>query len=73
MFHLQKQTVSRFRPPTKFEYAQNQNVDVSDTSFTYCPQLEEITQSAGGSEDCLSINIYVPDGVTSTMPVMVWI
>jgi len=63
----------RFRPPTKFEYAQNQNVDVSDTSFTYCPQLEEITQSAGGSEDCLSINIYVPDGVTSTMPVMVWI
>ena len=62
-------------------YNYNQtNVDVSRESKIQCPQFNFITKEIDGQEDCLLLNIYVPDIAipgskinTTKLPVMVWI
>ena len=55
-------------------------VDVSSESKIQCPQSNFITKGIDGQEDCLLLNIYVPDIAmpgskinTTKLPVMVWI
>lgn len=41
-----------------------------------CPQKENIMMGLtlkNMDEDCLNLNVFVPDGAVSTLPVMVWI
>ena len=55
-------------------------VDVSSESKMQCSQFNFITKGIDGQEDCLLLNIYVPDIAMSgskintiKLPVMVWI
>ena len=57
----------------------NNNVfhDVSKESHVKCPQLSLFSKAKKGQEDCLMLNIYVPEVEfsrrTRKLPVMVWI
>ena len=62
----------RFRPPFPFESNSN-TFDVSQESTVQCPQLKNY-YLPDGQEDCLLLNIYVPEkSEGQTLPVMFWI
>ena len=54
----------RFAPPVAFveEPSRNATIDASGISEVMCPQLRE-TGAVVGQEDCLTLNIYVPEQV----------
>jgi para-nitrobenzyl esterase len=69
-------TVGRFRwtPPRRFgRYSGVLNA----TQFgNVCPQFNALVGTQIGDENCLFLNVYVPNGLTSSetrLPVMVWI
>ena len=72
----------RFKPPEMF-VPKEPTYDVSGTSTITCPQLASSFFSikegiTNGQEDCLLLNIYVPESVinqidNTKVPVMVWI
>ena len=69
----------RFKSPQPYKY-DKKLVDVSTESNVYCPQIDYFSKKEYYDEDCLVINIYIPDialpDVTngkSKLPVMFWI
>ena len=66
----------RFKPPQSF-IAGEAMFDVSGESNVVCPQPNFLDGVSAGQEDCLLLNIYVPDSAFSNaqtpLPVMVWI
>ena len=63
----------RFVPPQPF-IAEEREYDVSVESTIVCPQTSALSPIAFGDEDCLMLNVYVPDTDTlDPIPVMVWI
>ena len=65
----------RFLPPQPFS-AEEGEYDVSVESTVVCPQKTALTPEPFGAEDCLMLNIYVPDPGEASLdpiPVMVWI
>ena len=65
----------RFLPPQPF-LAEEGEYDVSKESTIVCPQTTPLSPEPFGDEDCLMLNIYVPDsgeGSLDPIPVMVWI
>jgi len=68
----------RFQRPVPLDPEANATYDVSQESKVMCPQLEAGTDQVIGQEDCLMLNIYVPEkvynyGDASKAAVMVWI
>ena len=59
--------------PKAFEFQPEQEIDVSEDSTASCAQLDMVTNIPEGEEDCLFLNVYVPDDVDELMPVMIWI
>ena len=63
----------RFVPPQPF-VADAGEYDVSVESTVFCPQTSALIPEPFGEEDCLMLNVYVPDtGEAAPVPVMVWI
>ena len=67
----------RFKSPQPF-IAKDGFYDVSGNSKVKCPQFDFLTKSFTGQEDCLILNVYVPEKAFSSkldmkLPVMVWI
>ena len=71
----------RFKTPRPFTYSEGVH-DVSQESTVRCPQWHRMSngnRALWGQEDCLLLNIYVPDDVffnpedNLELPVMVWI
>ena len=67
----------RFKSPQPF-IAKDGFYDVSDKSKVKCPQFNFLTKALTGQEDCLILNVYVPEKAFSSkpdtkLPVMVWI
>jgi carboxylesterase type B len=68
----------RFLSPEPYQYKAGERVDVSGDSRVMCTQL--VADSVTGEllplgvEDCLKLNVYVPDTMDDVLlPVMVWI
>ena len=74
-FHINYVSKSRFKSPKLYIEADDTILDVSKESKVICPQIHNNT--VFGQEDCLLLNIYVPNGVynnpTTKVPVMVYI
>ena len=64
--------ISRFKSPEAYQFQDGEKVDVSGTFQVVCPQFD-IGNNPIGKEDCLNLNVYVPDILDDLMPVMVWI
>ena len=69
----------RFKSPQPYKYDKNL-VDVSAESNVLCPQINFFIKKEFSNEDCLVLNIYIPDialpDVTNgsfKLPVMFWI
>ena len=67
----------RFKSPQPF-IAKDGFYDVSGNSKVKCPQFDFLTKALKGQEDCLMLNVYVPELAFSSkpdtkLPVMVWI
>ena len=63
----------RFRAPEPYEYPNYGTVDVSGQADKECPQLIPFLRIPKGQEDCLFMNIYVPEAANyASLPVMVW-
>ena len=66
----------RFKAPQMYHYSEEM-IDVSNFSEVFCSQLDFNSGMVLGQEDCLVLNVYVPDSVFSNpqikIPVMVWI
>ena len=66
----------RFKSPQPY-IAEEGEYDVSKESIVACPQQGELENSVMGQEDCLLMNIYVPNVVFENpqvkLPVMFWI
>jgi para-nitrobenzyl esterase len=61
----------RFRPP---QPAAHWTTPRDATHFgSRCPQGESPASSGPMSEDCLTLNVYVPEGSAAPRPVLVWI
>ena len=66
----------RFVSPQPF-LAEEGEYDVSEESTIVCPQKSVLTPEPFGDEDCLVLNLYVPnaggEATPDLLPVMVWI
>ena len=66
----------RFKPPQPYYCDEDNVIDVSEESKVMCAQPEGL-EGLLGQEDCLLLNVYVPENVyndpSSKIPVMVWI
>ena len=66
----------RFVSPQPF-LAEEGEYDVSEESTIVCPQKSVLTPEPFGDEDCLVLNMYVPnagdEATPDLLPVMVWI
>ena len=64
----------RFKSPQPYLIDEGITIDVSKESKIICPQIESIPI---GQEDCLVLNVYVPESVyndpSSKVPVLAWI
>jgi len=68
----------RFKSPDPYQFVVGELVDVSGNSLVMCPQLAPDPATAElrpvGVEDCLKLNVYVPETPLDVLlPVMVWI
>ena len=68
----------RFKPPQPYYCDEDIVIDVSKESEIMCPQPDPgLVGPPMGQEDCLVLNVYVPENVyndsSSKVPVMVWI
>ena len=74
-FHINYVSKSRFKSPKLYVEAVDTIIDVSKESKVICPQIHNNT--VFGQEDCLLLNIYVPNAVynnpTTKVPVMAYI
>lgn len=61
----------RFQPPAPAACAAG--ITDADALGARCPQLDPDTGAYLGDEDCLTLNVWVPDTATADRPVMVWI
>jgi len=65
----------RFKPPQAF-LAEDYVYDVSGVSDVVCPQLGMLDGELVGQEECLLLNVYIPNWeiiMSDLLPVMVWI
>ena len=66
--------VPRFKAPEAYQADAGEQVDVSGNFQVVCPQLDSLGPvPIIGEEDCLKLNVYVPEDVEDLLPVMIWI
>ena len=68
----------RFKPPQAYNYTARKGlIDVSKVSKFKCPQFSMFDEILIGQEDCLFLNIYVPEiafnNPQTKLPVLFWI
>jgi len=64
----------RFKAPEAYQADAGEQVDVSGNFQVVCPQLDSLGPvPIIGEEDCLKLNVYVPEDVEDLLPVMIWI
>ena len=65
----------RFKSPQAYTY-EKKLIDVSGESKVVCSQKNSFSNQVSGVEDCLLLNIYIPDIAllnNAKLPVMFWI